>query len=74
MTWLTIALGFLLALVALVAWAVVRVGAMADRAARAEEAAHDGQAYRETREKMDEVIVGDDPAAARRWLRERAAK
>lgn len=29
------------------------------------------KAYRETREKMDEVVVGDDPDAARRWLRER---
>jgi hypothetical protein len=29
------------------------------------------KAYRETREEMDEVVVGDDPDAARRWLRER---
>ena len=29
------------------------------------------KAYRKTREKMDEVVVGDDPDAARRWLRER---
>lgn len=28
-------------------------------------------AYRETREKMDEVVAGDDPGAARDWLRER---
>ena len=28
-------------------------------------------AYRKTREKMDEVVVGDDPDAARRGLRER---
>ena len=30
------------------------------------------QAYRETREKMDEVAVGDDPARLREWLRERS--
>lgn len=28
-------------------------------------------AYRATREKMDEVVVDDDPAAVQRWLRER---
>ena len=37
---------------------------------KAEQAKID-KAYRETREKMDEVVVGDDPDAARRWLRER---
>ena len=29
------------------------------------------RAYRETREKMDEVAVGGDPEQLRRWLRER---
>lgn len=29
------------------------------------------RAYRKTREKMDEVAVGDDPEQLRRWLRER---
>lgn len=30
------------------------------------------KAYRKTRENIDEALVyGDDPAAARRWLRER---
>lgn len=28
-------------------------------------------AYRATREKMDEVVVDDDPARLREWLRER---
>ena len=28
--------------------------------------------YVETRNRMDEVVVGDDPAAARRWLHERS--
>ena len=29
------------------------------------------RAYRETREKMDEVAVGDDLSRLRQWLRER---
>ena len=29
------------------------------------------EAYRKAREKMDEVVVGDDPAVVREWLRER---
>jgi uncharacterized membrane protein len=53
-------------------WAIVRVGALAD--ARAEEAERDARAYKETRERIDEVVVGDDPAAARRLLAERAAQ
>lgn len=31
-------------------------------------------AYRKAREKMDEVAVGDDPAVARDWLRERGKR
>lgn len=30
--------------------------------------------YVDTRKKMDDVVVGDDPAAARRWLRERGQR
>lgn len=30
------------------------------------------RAYRETREKMDEVAVGDDLPQLRQWLRERS--
>lgn len=41
------------------------------RSGRAAERAKMDAAYRKTREKMDEVVVGDDPDAARRWLRER---
>ena len=29
------------------------------------------RAYKETREKMDEVVVGDDAGALREWLRQR---
>jgi hypothetical protein len=29
------------------------------------------EAYRETRERIDEVDLGNDPDAARRWLHER---
>ncbi len=29
------------------------------------------RAYRETRERMDDAELGNDPAAARDWLRER---
>ena len=33
--------------------------------------AEEGKAYADTRKRMDEAVVGDDPAAARRWLHER---
>lgn len=38
--------------------------------------AHDAEAYVETRREVDHAIddMGDDPAAARRWLRERAER
>lgn len=29
------------------------------------------EGYRDTRKRMDEAEFGDDPAAAKRWLRER---
>lgn len=32
------------------------------------------EAYAETRKRMDEVDIGDDPDAARRWLHERGKR
>lgn len=57
----------LVALIAAVAAALLVGRSQGRKAERAKAEA----AYRETREKMDEVVVGDDPAVARGWLRER---
>lgn len=54
-------------------YCIVRVGAMADDAARSDEAVKDAKNYRETRKRIDDEIVADDPATARRLLAERAA-
>jgi hypothetical protein len=51
--------------------AIVAALFLGRRQGRLAERAKVDKAYRETREKMDEVVVGDDPDAARRWLRER---
>lgn len=72
MTALYIALGFFVALAALLCWAAVRIGAWADKAVADALELQAEKGYRETREKMDEAVVADDPAAARRWLHERA--
>lgn len=46
----------------------------AEAAVRTEAQLEGAEAYIETRERIDNAeIVGDDPDAARRWLRERAA-
>jgi hypothetical protein len=51
------------------AWLVVR---RAEQAVDAEHRAGNAEAYVATRKEIDHAeIVGDDPAAARRWLRER---
>jgi hypothetical protein len=53
------------------AWLMVR---RAEQAVEAEHRAGNAEAYAATRKEIDHAdeIVGDDPAAARRWLRERA--
>lgn len=46
----------------------------AEAAVRVENRAEAAEAYIETRKRIDDAEVnGDDPAAADRWLRERAA-
>lgn len=57
----------LLALLAVVAGVVAYVWRLRDRQERLKTM----EDYRETRERMDEAHVGDDPHAAERWLRER---
>jgi len=57
----------LLALVALMAGVAAYVWRLRGR----QERLNDLEGYRETRDRMDEVNLGDDPAAAERWLRER---
>ena len=57
----------------LLVWAIIRVGDLADRAAEGDLIARDHKAYRTTREAIDDEVVADDPATARRLLAERAA-
>ena len=52
-------------------WAIGAVWFAGRTAGRRAEQHKADAAYRKAREKMDEVVVGDDPAAAREWLRER---
>lgn len=51
--------------------AVVAALLFGRRQGRKAERAKADEAYRKTREKMDEVAVGDDAGALREWLRER---
>lgn len=51
--------------------AVLGALALGRRQGRKAERAKIDAAYRATREKMDEVVVDDDPARLREWLRER---
>ena len=62
-TWLGLAITALVAM-----WLGGKKSAQAD--AKVQEA--DG--YAETRTRMDEVAVGDDPAVLRDWLRERGQR
>jgi hypothetical protein len=62
-TWLGLAITALAAM-----WLGGKKSAQAD--AKVQEA--DG--YAETRTRMDEVVVGDDPAVLRAWLRERGQR
>ena len=57
----------LLALVAIIAGVAAYVWRLRGR----QERLNDLEGYRETRDRMDEVNLGDDPTAAERWLRER---
>jgi hypothetical protein len=41
------------------------------KAAEAEAKVEELEAHVETRKRMDKVVVGDDPAVLREWLRER---
>ena len=61
----------LLETIGAVVMAVVAALFLGRRQGQKAERAKIDKAYRKTREKMDEVVVGDDPDAARRWLRER---
>ena len=52
-------------------WAIGAVWFAGRTAGRRAEQSKANEAYRKSREKMDEVVVGDDPAVVREWLRER---
>jgi hypothetical protein len=52
-------------------WAIGTVWFAGRTSGRRAEQRKADAAYRKAREKMDEVDVGDDPAVAREWLRER---
>ena len=54
-----------------VLWAIGTVWFAGRTSGRRAEQHKADAAYRKAREKMDEVVVGDDPAVAREWLRER---
>ena len=62
--------GWLAALGALLL-ALLGVYAAGRRDARQRAAQEADEAYRETRERIDEVDLGNDPDLARRWLHER---
>ena len=51
--------------------AALGVYAAGRRDGRQKAARREDEAYRETRERIDEVHLGDDPALARRFLHER---
>lgn len=44
------------------------------RSAQADAKIQEADGYAETRTRMDEVAVGDDPAVLRDWLRERGQR
>ena len=44
------------------------------RSAQADAKVQEADGYAETRTRMDEVAVGDDPAVLRDWLRERGQR
>lgn len=60
-----------LAALAGVLLAALGVYAAGRRDGRQRAAQREDEAYRETRERIDEVHLGNDPDAARRWLHER---
>ncbi len=62
--------GWLAALGALLL-AALGIYAAGRRDGRQRAAQREDEAYRETRERIDEVHLGDDPALARRFLHER---
>jgi len=64
--WLAALAGVLLALLG--------VYAAGRRDARQRAAQEADEAYRETRRRIDEVDVGDDPAVLRDWLRQRGER
>lgn len=54
--------------------ALVGAWAKGKRDGRQEAARKADEAYRETRERIDAVDVGDDPALLRDWLRDRGQR
>jgi hypothetical protein len=44
------------------------------KSAQADAKVQEADGYAETRTRMDEVVVGDDPAVLRAWLRERGQR
>lgn len=61
---------------AVLAYFGIRTRILQEQRDDALERAHDAEAYVHTRQRIDDATddLGDDPAAARRWLRERSGR